>query len=128
VYGPIEDVEALLATQPITIIDNTALHIDQYLIGHRTYSAEELQHNHLRILSQPPALAQAADWLQRSLAGYELCETADTAASVRRVVQDGIAYQLAVGGKHAAELYGGTIAAGPLNSQQNTTEFILFKR
>lgn len=128
VYGPIDGVQALFDKFRPHILDGVTLHIDQYLIGHKPYNIDSLDTSSARILSQPPALSQAKTWLDAHLPEAQRIETEDTAASVKKVVQDQVDRQLAVAGKHAAELYKGVILAGPLNTQVNDTSFVLFQK
>ena len=128
VYGPIDGVQDLLDEFQPLILDQVTLHIDQYLIGHKSYALEELNTADARVLSQPPALSQAQAWIEQHIPQAKLVDTEDTAASVLRVVKQKIEGQVAVAGKHAAELYDGVIVAGPLNDQLNDTSFVLLQK
>jgi prephenate dehydratase len=128
VHGPIEGVQSLLDEFEPHILNQTTLHIDQYLIGHKTYTLNELNTAGTHVLSQLPALSQAQPWLEQHIPEAKLVETEDTAASVRQVVHEKTEGQVAVAGKHAAELCNGVILAGPLNDQLNDTSFVLFQK
>lgn len=128
VHGPIDGVQELIDEFTPTILGETTLHIDQYLIGHKLYSLNDLAEADVRVLSQAPALSQAQAWLDQHLPHAQLVETEDTAASVRQVVQEKQDNQVAIAGKHAADLYRGIIVAGPLNDRLNDTSFILFQK
>jgi prephenate dehydratase len=82
-----------------------------------------------RILSQAPALAQVELWLDKHLPFATREETQDTAESVLHVMNQDNPHVLAVASKHAAELYGGHIIAGPINDDpHNYTRFVLLQK
>ncbi|HTE22607.1 MAG TPA: prephenate dehydratase domain-containing protein [Candidatus Limnocylindria bacterium] len=128
-HGSINAVYRLLArnssNNSIWVCGETTLHINQYLIAARDLPLEAVQ----TVLSQAPALAQCELWLEADLPQAHLEETHDTAESVRYVVAHPDESLAAIAGKHAAELHGGTILAGPVNDDKhNYTRFFLLSR
>jgi prephenate dehydratase len=119
-HGSINAVYRLLARNSVWVRAETYLHINQYLIGatHTQLNAIET------VLSQAPALAQCELWLDANLPQAHLEETHDTAESVQYIMKNPHEPWAAIAGKHAAELYSGTILAGPINDDDhNYTRF-----
>jgi len=128
-HGSINAVYRLLArnssNHSIWVCGETTLHINQYLVATQKLPLEAVQ----TVMSQAPALAQAERWLEANMPQAHLEETHDTAESVRYVVARGNEPLAAIASKKAAELYGGTILAGPINDDQhNYTRFFLLSR
>lgn len=128
IHGSINAVYRLLDRHNLWVAGETSLHIDQHLIGTQQLPLDKLNISDTRILSQAPALAQVELWLDKHLPHATREETGDTAESVRTVMGQDSPYLLAVAGKHAAQLYGGTIIAGPINDDpHNYTRFVLLQ-
>jgi prephenate dehydratase len=124
-HGSINAVYRLLARNSIWVQGETYLHINQYLIV-APYSPDKELKDVKTVLSQAPALAQCELWLEGNLPGAHLEETHDTAESVRFVTAYPDKSLAAIAGKHAAEMYGGEILAGPINDDKhNYTRFFL---
>jgi len=124
-YGSINAVYRLLANKKIWVQGEVYLNIEQYLIGARNLPLSSIT----SVLSQAPALSQCETWLEKKLPRASLVETHDTATSVRDVVERPSEPLAAVAGKHAADLYGGTIIAGPINDDpHNYTRFFLLSK
>lgn len=124
-YGSINAVYRLLATKKIWVQGETYLNIEQYLIAARKMPLKSVR----QVWSQPPALAQCEAWLETKLPQASLVETHDTATSVRDIVARADEPLAAVAGRHAAELYGGTVIAGPINDDpRNYTRFFLLSK
>jgi len=124
-YGSINAVYRLLANKKIWVQGEVYLNVEQYLIGARKMPLNSVS----SVLSQAPALSQCEMWLEKKLPNASLIETHDTATSVRDVVGRAGEPLAAIAGKHAAELYGGTILAGPINDDpHNYTRFFLLNK
>jgi prephenate dehydratase len=124
-HGSINAVYRLLARNSVWVRGEVTLHINQYLIAAKERSLADIQ----TVMSQAPALAQAELWLEANLPKAHLEETRDTAESVKYVVEHADEPLAAIAGNHAAELYGGTILAGPINDDEhNYTRFFLLVR
>ncbi len=121
-HGSINTVYRLLARHALWVSQETTLHINQYLIAARDRAVDEIT----TVLSQGPAIAQCELWLEQHMPQAHIEEKHDTAESVRYVTQHIDKPLAAIAGKHAAELYGGTIIAGPINDDtHNYTRFFL---
>ena len=124
-YGSINAVYRLLSNKKIWVQGETYLNIEQFLIGASKLPLSAVS----KVLSQAPALAQCEVWLEKKVPHASLVETHDTATSVQEVVQRADEPLAAIAGKHAAELYGGKIIAGPINDDpHNYTRFFLLSR
>ncbi|MCA9331712.1 hypothetical protein KC968_02090 [Candidatus Saccharibacteria bacterium] len=121
-YGSINAVYRLLARTHLWVQGETTLHISQYLIAAHNQPLEQIH----TVMSQAPALAQCELWLTENMPKAHLEETHDTADSVRFVVAHPERRLAAIASKHAAEMYKGTIIAGPINDEtHNYTRFFL---
>lgn len=124
-YGSINAVYRLLANKKIWVQGEVYLNIEQFLIGASKMPLSSVS----KVLSQAPALAQCELWLEKNVPHASLVETHDTATSVRDVVERADEPLAAIAGRHAAELYGGKIIAGPINDDpHNYTRFFLLSR
>lgn len=124
-HGSINAVYRLLARNSVWVAGEVFLHIEQHLIGARKHELESIE----RVFSQGPALAQCELWLEKNLPEAHLEETHDTAESVRHVIGQAVKPYAAIAGKRAAELYGGTVLAGPINDDKhNYTRFFLLTK
>lgn len=129
IHGPINPVYRLLERHQLWIAGETTLHIEQYLIAHKQIPIKDLNQPGITIMSQAPALAQVEQWLDKHLPLAKRQESHDTADSVRTVVSKRSDAFAAIAGKHAAQLYKGTIVAGPINdAQHNYTRFVLLTK
>jgi prephenate dehydratase len=71
------------------------------------------------------AIAQTRNFF-RAYPGIKLIEADDTAASAKRVAENGLTNQAAIAGEHAAEMYGLEILARNIETnQRNFTRFLL---
>jgi len=121
-HGSINDVYRLLLSQDVWVAGEVFLHIEQYLIA----AAPRALSSITRVLSQEPALAQCELWLATQLPDAVLEVTHDTADSVRAVLARPDEPLAAVASHRAAEEYGGTVLAGPINDDpHNYTRFFL---
>jgi prephenate dehydratase len=124
-HGSINAVYRLLARNSLWVCGEITLHINQYLIGAMKVPLETIQ----TVMSQAPALAQCELWLEANIPQAHLEETHDTAESVKYVVTHQDESQAAIASKHAAQRYGGTILAGPINDDKhNYTRFFLMSK
>jgi len=121
-HGSINDVYRLLLSQDVWVAAEVFLHIEQFLIASSARPLDSLA----RVLSQEPALAQCELWLATHLPDAVLEVTHDTADSVRAVLARPDEPLAAVASRRAAEEYGGTVLAGPINDDpHNYTRFFL---
>lgn len=129
IHGSINHVYRLLERHNLWIAGETTLSIEQYLIGPEMATIEELNTVDAEVRTMFPAFAQCELWLEEHLPLAKRIELYDTAFSVQNVMDEGDAHAVAIGGKYAAEVYGGTIIAGPINDDpHNYTRFILLQK
>lgn len=122
IYGSINAVYRQLSRNTLWVSKETKLLIDQYLIGAKSINPNKIK----KVLSQNPAIAQCELWLLQNMPSVHIEETHDTAQSVRFVVEHKAEPIAAIASKFAAQLYGGTIIAGPIQDYpDNYTRFFL---
>lgn len=103
------------------VVGEQRLRIEQCLIGLPGGGIEGLR----RVRSHPVALAQCRGWFARHRQ-VEAVAAADTAGSVREVVEQGDPGEGAIGPRLAAELYGGELLQpGIEDDPENYTRFLL---
>lgn len=129
IHGSINHVYRLLERNKLWIAGETTLSIEQYLVGSKNVAIEALNSVDAEVRTMFPAFAQCELWLQENLPLTKRVELYDTAFSVQSVVDEADPMNVAIGGKHAAQVYGGTIIAGPINDDpHNYTRFILLTK
>ncbi len=126
-YGSINAVYGLLAKQQLWVSAEVFLKIEQFLIAARPIPQKDFGKLEA-VLSQAPALAQCEQWLDTHI-GAVLEETHDTAASVQHIMRYPEKPLAAIAGKRAAERYGASVIAGPINDDpHNYTRFFLLQK
>ena len=129
IHGSINHVYRLLERHDLWIRGETTLTIEQYLVGPESVTVEELNSVDAEVRTMFPAFAQCELWLEEHLPLAKRVELYDTAFSVQTAVDEGERLRVAIGGKYAAEVHGGTIIAGPINDDpHNYTRFILLSK
>lgn len=114
----------LLLASSLCIAAEIILPISHYLIGCPGARLENIE----TVESHPVALAQCEKFFARH-PQIMRATSADTAGSVRRVVEYGDPTKAAIGGKRAAEIYGGVILEEHLEDHaENYTRFALLGR
>lgn len=127
--GSINQTYRLLARSKLMIVGEHYLDVKQYLIGIRDVSLTNSNEPNTKIYSMFPSFAQTERWLDEHLPQAERVEYFDNAASVKKIMSDGLSSQLAIAGKHAANEYGASVLAGPINDDaHNTTRFFVLAR
>jgi prephenate dehydratase/chorismate mutase len=119
--GPLHRCFDLLLASSLKITGEIYLPVSQFLIGCEGATIETIR----EVESHPTALGQCEGFfvahphLTRS-------ESADTAGSVRRVVESGDVTRAAIGSRRAAEIYSGTIIRENIEDHSdNWTRFVL---
>jgi prephenate dehydratase len=126
--GSINQTYRLLASTGLKIVKEHYLPVEQYLIGTVKQDVASLNTADTKIYSMFPAFAQVENWLAAHMPHAEKVEYFDTAASVKKIMDDKNHHELAIAGKRAADLYGATIIAGPINDHQhNKTRFFVIE-
>jgi prephenate dehydratase len=105
-------------------VGNLYLPIQLHLIGTTDARLNDL----LTVTSHPAALAQCRGFFY----GHQHLtpiENDNTAASVKRVAQEGDKTRAAIGSRQAAQLFGGKIIQADIqDKQENFTKFLLLKK
>ena len=125
-YGSINQVYRLLAERNLWVCGEVRLHIALCLIGHTTQDVSELDRADVSVLSHFAALGQCERWLATNLPRAQHVDCADTALAVQQIMQNNTEQQVAIASAQAAELYGATILATPINDDlDNYTRFFV---
>jgi prephenate dehydratase len=123
IAGPVQASLDLLQRSSLVALKEIEIRIEQHLIGcpDATFDRIEIVQSH------PVALAQC----QRFFAEHPRLKSVtadDTAGSVADVVKRGDTTRAAIGGRHAAKLYGASIIRESIQDQpENFTRFVLLK-
>lgn len=119
--GTIHENYDRLRQQPVHVVGETQIHVEQCLIARPGASLASIR----RVASHPVALAQC----RRFFAAHPNIEPVpvyDTAGSVRDIMQGGLQSQAAIASRLAAEIYGARVlAAGIQDDVWNITRFLL---
>ena len=119
--GPVEVSCALLARQPVRVLDETVLDIRHALIALPGVTLESLRY----VSSHPVALRQCDRFL-REHAHLAVVPMHDTAGAVACITAHKRRDWAAIAGAHAAELYGAEVLReGVQDSDENRTSFLL---
>jgi len=119
--GPLHRCFDLMLASPLKITGEIYLPVSQFLIGCKGATLETIK----EVESHPTALGQCEIFFA-SNPQLIRAESADTAGSVRRVVESRDISRAAIGSRHAAEIYGGTIIRENIEDHSdNWTRFVL---
>jgi len=125
--GPIAGVFELLASHDFVQTDEIVLPIEHCLIGSPNLGVSEATIS--RIFSHPQGFLQCMQFLIQTYPNAAQIPETDTATAVQRVIDEGLATQLAIGSAFAAGLYGGKIIKADIHDQaDNTTRFVCMVR
>jgi prephenate dehydratase len=129
IHGPINPTYRLLMEFDVWVKADVRLRIHQCLIATAPVELATLKGmTGLRVRSQAPALEQVDRWLAKHLPNAIREEATDTAVSVAAVVHEQDPTLVAIGGRVAAEMYGGYIVADEIEDEpENFTRFIAFQ-
>jgi prephenate dehydratase len=112
---------ALLRDSGFTVFGEIFLRISQHLMALPGQSIEDIREAHSHYM----AIAQTRPFF-RKYPGIRLIEADDTAASAKRVAENGLNGMAAIAGERAADLYGLEILArGIETNKRNFTRFLL---
>ena len=121
--GPVEPSCALLAREPVRVLDETVLDIRHALIALPGVTLAELRY----VSSHPVALRQCRRFL-REHPQLTAVPVHDTAGAVARIAVQGRRDWAAIAGAHAAGLYGGAVLQEEVqDSGENRTSFLLIE-
>lgn len=123
IAGPVTASCALLAREPVRVVDEVVLPISQALLALPGVALPELRY----VLSHPVALRQCRRFL-RQHPWLEAVEVDDTAGAISAIRAEGKRDSAALASAHAAELYGAEILANAVqDSSDNRTTFLLIE-
>lgn len=119
--GGINDIYDLLVKSQAFIIGEQEVKVDQALIGVPGTKIEDIR----KVYSHPQGILQCREFLSQ-YPNIQEEEFESTSASVKKVAEDNISYQAAIGSKRAAELYGLEVLQPNINAESNnSTRFII---
>ena len=124
IVGEIRDVIGLMRTSGFKVIKKSRLKVEHVLTGTRDCDGEVESIRTVR--SHIEALKQCRRFLTVNT-HIEQVVGSDTASSVRRIVEENIADNAAIGSRRAAEIYGAKIIAENV-AEMATIDDILFDR
>jgi len=117
--------DALIFAYQLYIVRELRLSVGQCLVGLAGTQLEEVT----TVVSIPVATAQCRRWLHQHLGPFEEEASPSTADAVKRVAEARDRRVVAVGSRHAAELYElEVLAAGIEDNDSNMTRFVLVAR
>lgn len=124
--GPVTDyIDALLASQDVSVVGEVVLPIRQTLMGLPGTDLTQVK----RVLSHKQGLAQSSAWLDENLPNAERVETASTAAAAQQVADGGDTSTVAIAAPGAADLYGLEVLQENVSkSDANKTRFYVVSR
>jgi prephenate dehydratase len=124
IVGEIRQPMELLKAGPFQVLETLALKVQHVLVGTPTAEAEDL----VSVRSHVEALKQCRKFLAAHPNLTQIVG-ADTASSVRRIVEEGDPTKSAIGSRRAAELYGARILRENIaDDVDNWTTFYLIGR
>lgn len=121
IVGDIEATISLIRQNPLRILDEMPLKVRHVLAGTARAGFDDLKsvRSHIEALKQCRGLLTANSHLTQVIG-------ADTASSIRRIVEEDIAENAAIGSRRAAEMYGAKIIREDIaDDPENWTTFYL---
>lgn len=121
IVGEIEGATAILRQTKLQILDELALEVRHVLVGTPAAEFENLEtvRSHIEALKQCRRFLSENKNLQQVIG-------ADTASSIRRIVEENRLQKAAIGSRRAAEIYGGKILRENIaDDAENWTTFYL---
>ena len=124
VAGSILPNYALLQNSGFNIFGEIFLRISQHLMALPGETLQSIHEAHSHYM----AIAQTRNFF-RTYPGIQLIESDDTAASAKRVAEEGLAGRAAIAGERAADMYGLQILArGIEDNKRNFTRFLFLSK
>lgn len=124
--GRIPDVHRMLREMDLAICFEEILPIEHCLIGGQDINAARVAKGEgLNILSHPQGFHQCSAYLQKNFPKATHVTETDTAAAVKRAVDNNEDMTVAIGSEQAAMIYGGKVLARKItNARDNYTRFV----
>ena len=124
IVGAIETPHELLKNSNLKILDELHLEVRHVLVGTNAARFENLKsvRSHVEALKQCRKFLSVNSDLQQIIG-------ADTASSIRRIIEENIAQHSAIGSRRAAEIYGAKILRENIaDDAENRTTFYLLQK
>lgn len=124
IVGAIETTHELLKNSDLKILDELPLEVRHVLVGTTNAKFENLKtvRSHVEALKQCRRFFSNNSNLQPSIG-------ADTASSIRRIVEENNSFNAAIGSRRAAEIYGAKILMENIaDDRENWTTFYLLRK
>lgn len=119
--GIVTDIYDLLAEYQLYIVGEQVVRADHVLLGLPGVSPEEIE----TVYSHPQALAQCKKYLEKH-PDWKTVKTENTAASAKKVKEEGNPFQAAIASREAGEFYGLSVLAENIcHNCGNVTRFII---
>lgn len=119
--GIVTDIYDLLTEYQLYIVGEQVVRADHVLLGLPGVSAEKIE----TVYSHPQALAQCKKYLERH-PDWRTVKTENTAASAKKVKEEGDPSQAAIASREAGEFYGLSVLAENIcHNGGNVTRFII---
>ena len=117
--------DPLIFSHELWIVRELQLSVAQSLVGVAGTRLDQVK----KVVSMPVATAQCRTWLSQHLDGIEQEASPSTSEAVRRVAEKKDPQVVAIGTRHAAELYGLEVLETAIEDHDgNTTRFVLVAR
>jgi len=117
--------DPLIFSHELWIVRELQLSVAQSLVGVAGARLDQVK----KVVSMPVATAQCRTWLSQHLEGIEQEASPSTSEAVRRVAEEKDPRVVAIGTRHAAELYGLEVLETAIEDHDgNTTRFVLVAR
>lgn len=119
--GIVTDIYDLLTEYQLYIVGEQAVRADHVLLGMPGASLEDIS----AVYSHPQALAQCKKYLEEH-PSWKTIKTENTAASAKKVKEEGNPAQVAIASREAGEFFGLSVLAENIcHNGQNVTRFII---
>jgi prephenate dehydratase len=120
IAGPVVEVQRLLQSSPLIVLERVELRIRHCLLAPRGESLASIR----RVESHPQALAQCGRFI--AIHGWETSATDNTASAADRLAKLRMAGTAAIASKRAADLYGLVVLEENIaDHPTNTTAFVV---
>lgn len=118
--GIVADIYDLLVAYHHYIVGEQIIPVDHVLMGAKGSRLEDIE----VVYSHPQALSQCGQYLEQQ--GWKKEKMINTAVAAKKVKEDGLMNQAAIGSRHAAEYFGLQILDDNISfSETNATRFII---
>ena len=125
IQGSVNETLDLLIESNVNIYGEIEQRIIHNLIGMEGTDLTKIQ----KVYSHPVALAQIRTWIKKNIPNAQLIDTTSTAFAIKKVKEMNDSTCVAIGNKHAAEIYGLSILADSIEDEtSNYTRFLIISK